>query len=178
MDVIEGLNTQQVLRNQIDGLHNLVCRNSLFLCHNIGLTLAKLTTKYSKNDAEIDPKVLEIVVEYWSHTMSIKQPIHYKQIYLSKKFRQFDYGEENMKFYNSSSPPEYNISNIKVPSYLYSGLLDTLVDVKDVDYLESLLPNVKLHKRLPNYSHVDFNYGKNSRKDIFDQILKTMNDKK
>ena len=178
MKVIEGLNTQRVLRKQLDDFHKLVCDNSLFLCHNIGTSLAVLGMKNSKNDPETNPNVLEIVVKYWSHTASTKQAIHYKQLYKSKRFRQFDYGEENRKVYNSSTPPEYNISNIKAPSYLYSGLLDTIVDDKDVDRLESLLPNVKLHKKLKNYNHLDFNYGKNCRTDIYDQILKTMNNEK
>jgi hypothetical protein len=51
----------------------------------------------------------------------------------------------------------------------------SLTTEKDADRLREALPNVKRHKSLENYNHVDFNYGKNSRKLFFGDVLKAMN---
>lgn len=43
---------------------------------------------------------------------------------------------------------------------------------QDVERLIKLLPNVKHNRVIPNYNHVDFNYGKRSRKLIYNDIVK------
>lgn len=40
------------------------------------------------------------------------------------RFRKFDYGPKNMFVYGSSTPPEYNISRIEVPVYIFYASQD------------------------------------------------------
>lgn len=51
---------------------------------------------------------------------STKTIIHYGQEINSGYFRQYDYGaRKNIKFYNTTYPPDYNISQINIPMALY-----------------------------------------------------------
>ena len=59
--------------------------------------------------------------------ISLKQGLHFIQLSNSGYFRQYDYFEENTAHYNSSEPPDYNISSITAPVYLYRGEQDYLV---------------------------------------------------
>lgn len=54
---------------------------------------------------------------------------HFVQSMLSGKFRQYDYKKKNMKIYNSTSPPEYDLNNVKVAIYLYHGEDDAIVSI-------------------------------------------------
>lgn len=62
-----------------------------------------------------------------SPTVSIKQLLHYIQLYKSGKFQRFDYESLNNVHYGSSTPPEYNLNNVKAPTYLYHAEEDMLV---------------------------------------------------
>lgn len=54
---------------------------------------------------------------------------HFVQSMLSGKFRQYDHKSKNMKIYNLTSPPEYNLNNVKAPIYLYHGEDDAIVSI-------------------------------------------------
>jgi lysosomal acid lipase/cholesteryl ester hydrolase len=62
-----------------------------------------------------------------SPTVSIKQLIHYIQLYKSGKFQRFDYESHNHYHYGISVPPEYELKNVTVPTYLYHAEEDLLV---------------------------------------------------
>lgn len=71
----------------------------------------------------------KILAAHFKHTDPVfcyKQIQHYLQLQLSGKFRRFDYGEDNLRIYNTSNPPDYQLSNVKVPLYIY---------LADEDYL-------------------------------------------
>ena len=51
--------------------------------------------------------------------MSTKTIIHYGQLVLSGKFRQFDYESKNINVYNQSEPLDYNLTNIRIPISLF-----------------------------------------------------------
>jgi lysosomal acid lipase/cholesteryl ester hydrolase len=71
--------------------------------------------------------MLPLILTHTPAGTSLKTVIHYAQGIQSKKFRQYDYGfKMNTKFYNSSSPPEYNLSKIDVPIELFWGKNDFL----------------------------------------------------
>lgn len=82
-----------------------------------------------------------------------------------------------MALYNSTQPPEYDLSRIKVPVHIYAGPRDLIVGVKDVRKLVSHLPNAKEFKIIKNYGHLDFTYGKNARKYVYYDILRSMEQK-
>lgn len=75
----------------------------------------------------------KILAAHFKHTYPVfcyKQFQHYLQLQLSGKFRKFDYGEHNMRIYNTSSPPDYQLSNVNVPLYMYIAGEDHLIDPK------------------------------------------------
>lgn len=49
------------------------------------------------------------------------------QSFISGKFQRYDYLEQNSMHYNSSTPPEYQLSNVKAAMYLYHGTEDLLI---------------------------------------------------
>jgi hypothetical protein len=46
---------------------------------------------------------------------------------------------------------------------------------KDIETLRGILPNVRRHLSFKNYNHVDFNYGKDARPMLYENILSQMN---
>lgn len=60
----------------------------------------------------------------------MKQLVHFAQIVNSGIFRWFDYESNNLKFYASMNPPEYNISAVTIPIAIIHGTKDFLVSVK------------------------------------------------
>lgn len=129
---------------------------------------------YNKGEEELDTRILPTYIDHVAHSISIKQVLHYIQLSKSGTFSQFDYGSKNQKIYNSSSPPQYPLQNVKTPIFIYAGSCDMIVSERDIEHLSEVLPNVKKYKVFKNYNHCDFMYGKNSRPLLFNDILKVM----
>ncbi len=69
-----------------------------------------------------------------------------------------------MAHYNQSTPPEYNLGNIRVPIRLFAGTSDLLADVQDVNQLwAELNPKYKEFYRIYNAGHCTFIWGKDLR---------------
>ena len=64
--------------------------------------------------------------------------MHYKQIYDSKEFIKFDFGqEENTLRYGGAKPPKYSFEAVEgVKVILVGGKEDELVSIKDVGWLK------------------------------------------
>jgi hypothetical protein len=72
---------------------------------------------------------------------SVMNMEHWKQAFDRGHFQAFDYGSAaaNNMHYGQSSPPVWNLKNIKVPVRLFAGSSDELADPTDVAWLwESL----------------------------------------
>lgn len=171
-------------------LHNIIANEDIFrkmelankiLCQkaspSLGLCENSMSMIFGQNkeELELDTKILPDFLKHVAHAVSIKQILHFSQLCSSGKFRQYDYLEKNRKQYNSSTPPEYNLQNIKIPVYLYSGGSDALVSERDIEHLNEILPNVRKYRSFRNFNHADFNYGKNSRSMVFEEIFKAIN---
>jgi lysosomal acid lipase/cholesteryl ester hydrolase len=143
------------------------------------LCIDQLTMMYGQNKEglELDTRIVPDYYRHMAHSASTKQANHYLQLVISEKFRQYDYKENNFKFYNASTPPDYKLKNVKASTYLYTGGCDGVISEIDIEHLKELLPNVKKHRSIRNYNHGDFNNGKNSRKILFNGILKDMMEK-
>ena len=65
---------------------------------------------------------------------SVQNMVHWCQGMREDKFRMYNYESriENMKHYNQTTPPEYKLADLKVPTVLLSGGHDYLADPKDV----------------------------------------------
>ena len=98
---------------------------------------------------------------------SIRNLIHWSQAVKSKKFRKFDVGScpstetcPNTYKYGQGYPPDYDLSNYRVPTVLISGSKDPISNRKDVRKLVGELaetPGVLVRsKELSSYDHNDF----------------------
>jgi pimeloyl-ACP methyl ester carboxylesterase len=89
----------------------------------------------------------------------------------------YDYGTDskNMAHYNQTTPPQYDLSQVKVPVALYAGTEDWLADPKDVDYLRNQLPNVVQDFNIKDYDHMDFIYALNAQNILYKSMIQLMN---
>ncbi|XP_030610655.1 lysosomal acid lipase/cholesteryl ester hydrolase-like [Archocentrus centrarchus] len=106
---------------------------------------------------------------------SVQNMIHWAQAVHTGKLMAFDFGTaENMKHYNQSTPPEYHVQDMKVPTALFSGGHDTLADPKDVAVLLTQIPNLVYHQHIKHWEHVDFIWGLDAPEQMFPAILKLL----
>ncbi|CAG9119593.1 unnamed protein product [Plutella xylostella] len=123
------------------------------------------------NPSNIRRDILRGIVGHYPSASSVKNLLHFAQAVNVNSFRRFDYESEgaNMAVYGTTSPPEYNVTNVIVRVALLRGEGDFLVSMQDVDTLYSQLPNVIDYYVMPekDWSHFDFVWGKR----IPDQLL-------
>ena len=140
----------------------LICNNFCFLI--AGYDLSNLNTTR--------------VPVYGAHVpagTSVRNMVHWTQLLTDQKLQKYDYGsvKKNMIHYNSSSPPEYDISTLGVPTALFSGGNDFLADPRDVAWLEGQLhPSVVVSNTFyDEYNHLDFVWGLDASKRFYGHIL-------
>lgn len=71
--------------------------------------------------------MIDLSLNYISPRVSVMQIKHFNQLITSGEFQLFDYGSDNVKYYNSKTPPDYQLSNIIAPVHLYAGSEDSVV---------------------------------------------------
>jgi len=125
---------------------------------------------YNGKSKQIDATRIPI---YMSHTpagTSTKNILHLSQMINSGKFSKYDYGKYgNRERYGSDTPPEYDLSKVKVPTVVVSGTMDAIAPPKDVSWtLEHL--GVVIKSFSAKYNHLDFVWGKNSGQYLYDII--------
>ncbi|KAG5674586.1 hypothetical protein PVAND_004540 [Polypedilum vanderplanki] len=149
-----------------------ICRDNDLLSFRLCkfLILSVFSTD-NRRELEIETKVLPHLINYMSPRVSVMQLTHYYQNMIANKFRQFDYKDKNFQHYNSTTPPDYNLSKITAPVYLYHAGNDRFISEEGVAYLRSLLPNVQEYRVISNWSHIDFVYSKYSRDVLYNNIL-------
>lgn len=94
-------------------------------------------------------------------------------------FAMYDYNDEsiNRKHYGQPTPPAYNLENIPTdfPLSIFHGGADTVCDVNDVQLLLNGLKyqtrNKLWVKFIPEYAHLDFVLGYNSKQLVYDPLL-------
>ncbi|CAJ1081319.1 gastric triacylglycerol lipase isoform X2 [Xyrichtys novacula] len=106
---------------------------------------------------------------------SVQNMIHWSQAVHGGRLMAFDFGAAgNMKHYNQTTPPEYRVQDMKVPTALFSGGQDTLADPKDVAILLTQVSNLVFHKHIPHWDHLDFIWGLDAPEQMFSSILKLL----
>ncbi|KAL0213446.1 hypothetical protein RCL1_007072 [Eukaryota sp. TZLM3-RCL] len=127
----------------------------------------------------IDDTRSEVLIAHAPDTISIKNAIHFAQMVKNKenKLYKFDYESEseNRLHYGQPRPPFYNLSNIKVPVYLWNFMDDTLVTPTDVERLASEF-KFKQWNQVPRYGHGDAIWSKFILYDLLPDILRQLND--
>jgi lysosomal acid lipase/cholesteryl ester hydrolase len=97
-------------------------------------------------------------LEWEPQPTSTKDMQHLAQMVRSGLFSFYDYGTEgNLKVYNQTKPPLYNLATIpkELPLFLISGGNDLLADPEDVEKLQSDLLGDVTALQIANYSHAD-----------------------
>ncbi|XP_068957871.1 lipase member N-like isoform X2 [Petaurus breviceps papuanus] len=116
---------------------------------------------------------------YFSHSpsgTSIQNILHLKQLFQSDEFRAYDWGSkaENIRHYNQKIPPLYDLTTIKVPTAIWAGGKDLLVDPLDVAMLLPKIKNLHFYEMLPDWNHVDFIWALDAPERVYSKILSLM----
>jgi len=111
---------------------------------------------------------------------SVKSLNHYEQLIVSHDFRDYDYGEtNNLRIYNQTTPPVFDLSRVAVPTALFIGSDDTMADIKDVDRLARHLlgnPAYVFHKEFHQFSHMTWYTGtEEAFGEYFPKVLTLLN---
>ncbi|XP_005191237.1 lipase 3 [Musca domestica] len=109
---------------------------------------------------------------------SIKQILHFIQVYVKGKFQQYDYGQQhNQLHYKQSTPPAYDISSITNCVHLYYGVTDHLADGEDVQRLAKRLPCAVVQPISDDddkWNHYDFLWSKDAKELINERIIRVV----
>uniref|UniRef100_A0A8D2IWM0 Partial AB-hydrolase lipase domain-containing protein n=1 Tax=Varanus komodoensis TaxID=61221 RepID=A0A8D2IWM0_VARKO len=107
---------------------------------------------------------------------SVQNTLHWIQIYNTKVFHAYDYGikEKNMEKYNQTTPPVYQIEDIKTPVAIWAGGKDLIVQPKDVAMLRARIKNLIYTDYIPEWEHVDFIWGLDAAKRMYNHMIAIM----
>uniref|UniRef100_A0A6P7G189 Lipase n=1 Tax=Diabrotica virgifera virgifera TaxID=50390 RepID=A0A6P7G189_DIAVI len=160
--------------NIITDLVTMFCIENKFLINTCTYCFESLAgTKLDRINKTDLPSIFSTLIS----TISLKQILHFGQLIISGNFQKYDYGRKiNQQKYNDTSPPLYNIRNIKYPVAIFSGKSDDIVAPEDVRLLAKRLPNVVYYSTvpLPDFTHVDFVLRKNTNSFVYKPILKLL----
>uniref|UniRef100_A0A1E1WS39 Lipase n=1 Tax=Pectinophora gossypiella TaxID=13191 RepID=A0A1E1WS39_PECGO len=125
---------------------------------------------------EFDSDFIDVIITHHPTSVSRKNALHLSQIYIAKKFQQFDYGVMgNLKEYKSKTPPEYDLSKVTMHVELFTGKNDKLSTVEDVQLLREKLPNNN-YRLIDNkkMNHMDFVWGRNMKEYLYPLVFEVL----
>uniref|UniRef100_A0ACD6AFY0 Uncharacterized protein n=1 Tax=Avena sativa TaxID=4498 RepID=A0ACD6AFY0_AVESA len=151
----------------------LVCGNPQVDCRDVFSALAG-------PDCCLNTTTTCAFLQHAIQSTSVRNLVHLSQMVRRKGIRRYDYGnvKANMKHYNQTRPPLYNLSSIPthVPMLLMHGGQDFLGDVPDTRHLLKTL--VRNHEKdnieviyVPDYAHADFVTGFNAPQLVYKPMV-------
>lgn len=127
------------------------------------------------NPANVNQSQIGTILRYDPGGTSVNNMIHWQQEVKSGKFQTHDYGsDENMIFYNQSTAPEYDLTQMTGPkTVIFSGANDALADPQDVALIVEKVPSTTLLQStvIPGFAHLDFVWGLDAYSLLYPQIL-------
>ncbi|MXQ80535.1 hypothetical protein E5288_WYG008994 [Bos mutus] len=149
-----------------------VCNRKIFrrICSNFIFTLSGFDPK------NLNMSRLDVYFAQSSAGTSVQTMLHWAQAVNSGRFQAFDWGnpDQNMKHFHQLTPPLYNVSNMEVPTAVWSGGQDYVADLKDVENLLPTIPKLIYYKSIPHYNHVDFYLGQDAPLEIYQDLIRMM----
>lgn len=141
-----------------------ICANSFFVL--VGF-----------DNAQFNYTLMPVILNHTPAGTSSKTLVHYAQEIQSGFFRQYDYGrKQNMQVYNSTEPPKYDLSKIKIPITLFCADNDWLSSSVDVIRLSNELPYKPKMYKVPfkNFNHIDYLWAIDAPKLIYKPLLEML----
>ncbi|KAG5865621.1 hypothetical protein JTB14_010371 [Gonioctena quinquepunctata] len=138
------------------------------LCKNLLFSLC------GSNPKQLNDTLVSLMMSHAPAGSSTKQVFHFIQLVKSNEFRQFDLGfDGNLKKYGSETPPEYDLSQITTPVYIFHSANDFLCAYEDIQTLHGRLPDgaVKLFMEDEMWNHLDFVFGIEASELVYGVIM-------
>nr|XP_006121546.2 lipase member M-like [Pelodiscus sinensis] len=127
------------------------------------------------NEKNLNMSRVDIYLSRFPDSTSAKNILHWGQTFKTGEFKHFDYGsKENEVKYNQTEAPLYRLEDMKVPTALWYGGEDWLVDLKDIRLLLSKITNLLYKKYIPDWSHFDFIWGLDAPQQVYSEIIDLM----
>lgn len=153
----------------IDALAALVCPiDKAVICRNVIFLIAGYDL------ANLDEARVPIYVAHTPAGTSTRNIIHWAQLLRYKKLQMYDYGSKgNIEHYNSTTPPQYDISKLNIPTALIAGGNDFLADPRDVAWMEGQLDPkiIVMNIFYDDYNHMDFVWGMDAYERVYNFVL-------
>ncbi|XP_050023979.2 lipase 3-like [Dermacentor andersoni] len=108
---------------------------------------------------------------------SFKNMKHMGQVFTTRRFRKFDYGEQrNKEVYGKATPPEYDFRRVSAPVALFWSQADALVSAEHMSTLRDNLPNLVLDFRVADdrFSHQEFAIGVTAKEAVYNDLVDVM----
>jgi lysosomal acid lipase/cholesteryl ester hydrolase len=123
--------------------------------------------------ANMNETRLPIYLAYAPAGTSSRNAVHYAQNNMNKAFNKYDFGwYKNRQIYGQSTPPEYQVWNMNVPTVVLYSAADWLATKKDIEgYLLPRLRNLVGQKDYGNLQHLDFVWGKDVYQKVYPDVL-------
>jgi len=151
----------------------LFCNGGLFtpICDDIIFALCGVDPEKNHN---FNQSRTEVYVSHTPAGTSVQNMAHWAQAVRSSQFQMFDYGTAgNIAHYGQQTPPLYDLSNLTVPTALFSGGNDYLADPEDVEQLMNMFPKSAqiFSQYVEEYNHLDFAWGVDCAQKIYPNIV-------
>ncbi|XP_031240678.1 lipase member K [Mastomys coucha] len=147
-----------------------VCNRKLFrqICSNFLFSLSGFDPQ-NLNMSRLDVYMAQSVAG-----TSVQNMLHWAQAVNSGQLQAFDWGnpDQNLMHFNQLTPPVYNITQMHVPTAMWSGGQDVVADAKDTKNLLPKVANLIYYKEIPHYNHMDFYLGQDAPQEVYGDLIR------
>ncbi|CAK1553107.1 unnamed protein product [Leptosia nina] len=151
-----------------------MCQNEIgckHICNNVNFVVTGM------NPSNMDVDSVSVIMNRMPSGASTRQIKQYGQSMAAGELRKYDYGiDTNAQVYGTILPPRYNMTEVKVPVFLYHSDDDWMAHPADVERLRKELPDVRDFYRVPveHFSHMDFQFSRRAPEVINERLVQSI----